>query len=244
MGEGDPRAEIEHRIIPTAYAWKLNDGDVAAVATYVRNAWGNSAPAVSAEQMQSLKKDREPMEKLADLRHELHKTEEHLLTKLRSLRRGLRGAPGQDGQDGSKMAAAQLTTGQRIADIVAASMGSWKFIIIQSVILMIWIALNVTAYVEQWDPYPFILLNLALSFQAAYAAPFIMMSQNRQQDIDRRSAEHDHQINIKAELEIELLHQKIDQLRETEVLYLTEAVKELTGLLRQAKIEPGPAAIN
>ena len=118
-------------------------------------------------------------------------------------------------------------------------MGSWTFIIAQSVALMFWIALNVTAYVQQWDPYPFILLNLALSFQAAYAAPFIMMSQNRQQDIDRKSAENDYQINIKAELEIELLHQKIDQLRETEVLQLTLAVNDLTGLLRRAKIEPG-----
>jgi uncharacterized membrane protein len=70
-----------------------------------------------------------------------------------------------------------------------------------------------------------------------------MMSQNRQQDIDRKSAENDYQINIKAELEIELLHQKIDQLRETEVLHLTEAVKELIALLRKAKIGPGPAAI-
>ncbi len=117
-----------------------------------------------------------------------------------------------------------------------------SFIIIQSAILLIWIVLNVTAYVQQWDPYPFILLNLALSFQAAYAAPFIMMSQNRQQDIDRKSAENDYQINIKAELEIELLHQKIDQLRETEVSQLIETNKELTALLRQAKIEPGPAA--
>jgi uncharacterized membrane protein len=87
------------------------------------------------------------------------------------------------------------------------------------------------------------LLNLALSFQAAYAAPFIMMSQNRQQDIDRKSAENDYQINIKAELEIELLHQKIDQLRETEVLYLTEAVKELTALLRNTKVEAVPPEI-
>jgi uncharacterized membrane protein len=181
------------------------------------------------------------MENLTNLRHELHTAEEHLLTKLRSLRRGLRQT---QGRDGSQMAAADLTTGQRIADQVAATMGSWKFIIIQSIILLAWIALNITAFVEQWDPYPFILLNLALSFQAAYAAPFIMMSQNRQQDIDRQAAEHDHQINIKAELEIELLHQKVDQLRETEVLYLTQAVKELTGLLRCAKIEPGPAAIN
>jgi uncharacterized membrane protein len=183
------------------------------------------------------------MENLAHLRHELHETEERLLTKLRSLRRDLRRTQGP-GADASQKAAMELTSGQRIADVVAATMGSWKFIIIQSIILLAWILLNVTAFVEQWDPYPFILLNLALSFQAAYAAPFIMMSQNRQQDIDRQAAEHDHQINIKAELEIELLHQKIDQLRETEVLYLTQAVQELTGLLRQDKIEPGPAAIN
>ena len=184
------------------------------------------------------------MEHLATLRHELHETEERLLSKLRTLRRDLRKTQGQAGQDGSQMAAAELTTGQRIADQVAATMGSWKFIIIQSVILLIWIALNVTAFMEQWDPYPFILLNLALSFQAAYAAPFIMMSQNRQQDIDRKHAENDFKVNVKAELEIELLHQKIDQLRETEVLNLTDAVKELTGILRKAKIEPGPAAIN
>jgi uncharacterized membrane protein len=82
---------------------------------------------------------------------------------------------------------------------------------------------------------------LALSFQAAYAAPFIMMSQNRQQDIDRKSAEDDYQINIKAELEIELLHQKIDQLRETEVLALTEAVRDLSALLRKSKPEPEPS---
>jgi uncharacterized membrane protein len=184
------------------------------------------------------------MENLAHLRHELHATEERLLSKLRGLRRDLRKTQGQPGQDGSQEAATELTTGQRIADQVAATMGSWKFIIIQSVILLAWIVINITAFVEQWDPYPFILLNLALSFQAAYAAPFIMMSQNRQQDIDRQAAAHDHQINIKAELEIELLHQKVDQLRETEVLYLTQAVQELTGLLRKAKIEPGPAAIN
>lgn len=134
----------------------------------------------------------------------------------------------------------QLTTGQRIADSVAATMGSWRFIIIQTTILVFWIALNVTAYVQRWDPYPFILLNLALSFQAAYAAPFIMMSQNRQQDIDRAEAAADYQINIKAELEIELLHQKLDELREKEVLALTESVKSLTLLLRGAG-EGGPS---
>jgi uncharacterized membrane protein len=111
-------------------------------------------------------------------------------------------------------------------------MGSWAFIIIQTVLLAIWIVLNVTAFVEKWDPYPFILLNLALSFQAAYAAPFIMMAQNRQQDIDRKHAEEDYKVNIKAELEIELLHQKIDELRQKEVLLLTKAVADLTEHLR------------
>jgi uncharacterized membrane protein len=176
------------------------------------------------------------MQNIAKLKVELHETEERLLAELRSLRRGLRVT------QGGQASIAGLTAGQRVADAVAATMGSWRFIIIQSIILVIWVILNVTAYVQQWDPYPFILLNLALSFQAAYAAPFIMMSQNRQQDIDRTAAENDYQINVKAELEIELLHQKIDELRETEVLRLTEAVKELTALLRTAKIEPGAAA--
>jgi hypothetical protein len=78
--------------------------------------------------------------------------------------------------------------------------------------------------IRGWDSYPFILLELALSFQAAYAAPVIMMSQNRQQDIDRKAAENDYRLNVKAEIEIELLHEKIDQLREREVLELTDAL--------------------
>jgi uncharacterized membrane protein len=160
------------------------------------------------------------------LKIELHETERRLLTELRTMRRGLRGT-----HAGARPAGPQLTIGQRFADTVAATMGSWNFIIIQSVLLVVWIVLNVTAYIQQWDPYPFILLNLALSFQAAYAAPFIMMSQNRQQDIDRKHAENDFQVNVKAELEIELLHQKIDQLRETEVLQLTQAVNNLTAQL-------------
>jgi uncharacterized membrane protein len=169
------------------------------------------------------------METIKELKIDLQETEQRLLTELRTLRRGHRGGT-------SRGAGVALTVGQRIADAVAATMGSWKFIIIQSIILLFWIVLNVTAFIQQWDPYPFILLNLALSFQAAYAAPFIMMSQNRQQDIDRKSAENDFKINVKAELEIELLHQKIDQLRETEVVQLTQAVKDLTAMLAKAKI--------
>ncbi|MDR6634557.1 putative membrane protein [Phyllobacterium sp. 1468] len=153
--------------------------------------------------------------------------ERKLLHHLRAIRRRDRNIKPADLEN-------QLTRGQKIADKVAATMGSWSFIIIQTTILFFWIVLNVTAYVREWDPYPFILLNLALSFQAAYAAPFIMMSQNRQQDIDRKEAENDYRINIKAELEIELLHekiellhQKIDQMREKEVVTLAEAVEEL-----------------
>jgi uncharacterized membrane protein len=162
---------------------------------------------------------------------EVHQAETALLERLRKIRREARQA-----SPSAPTASPRLTTGQRIADTVASTMGSWRFIIIQTTILLFWIVLNVTAYVQRWDPYPFILLNLALSFQAAYAAPFIMMSQNRQQDIDRQAAESDYQINIKAELEIETLHQKLDALRETEVVALTNAVRELTAMLNQAGI--------
>ena len=160
-----------------------------------------------------------------DSRPGLGEDEKALLKKLRAARRKqrLKGLQGDD----------QLTPGQKIADAVAATMGSWRFIIIQSTILFLWIVLNVAAWINHWDPYPFILLNLALSFQAAYAAPFIMMSQNRQQDIDRRNAAEDFRINVKAELEIELLHQKLDELRGKEVAALTQAVASLTALLEK-----------
>src|SRR5437588_7072480 len=166
------------------------------------------------------------MANIMDIGTGFQEAEHRLLVELRLLRRSLRKTwrPAPD-----------LTLGQRIADKVAATMGSWTFILIQSAVLLVWIILNVTAYVQRWDPYPFILLNLALSFQAAYAAPFIMMSQNRQQDIDRQAAESDYQVNVKAELEIELLHQKLDQLRETEVMHLTRAVSELIALLGKGK---------
>lgn len=126
-----------------------------------------------------------------------------------------------------------LSAGQKVADWVATGMGSWPFIIVQSTLLFFWILLNLAAWIHHWDPYPFILLNLALSFQAAYAAPFIMMSQNRQSDIDRKKAEQDYRINIKAELEIELLHHKLDELREREVLALSESINRLSGLLER-----------
>jgi uncharacterized membrane protein len=95
-----------------------------------------------------------------------------------------------------------LTLGDRIADWFAGVVGSWRFIIIQSIILAAWIFLNVVGWVQHWDPYPFILLNLALSFQAAYTAPIIMMSQNRESMKDRLRAEEDFLVNKIAEDEI------------------------------------------
>ncbi len=91
----------------------------------------------------------------------------------------------------------------RISDRVTAVIGSWNFIVIQSIIIFFWITLNISQIWLVWDPYPFIFLNLALSFQAAYTAPIIMMSQNRQNQMDRDRAELDYKTNIKAELEIE-----------------------------------------
>jgi uncharacterized membrane protein len=125
-----------------------------------------------------------------------------------------------------------LTRGQRVADGVAATIGSWRFIILQSTAIAIWIAGNVLSGANAWDPYPFILLNLLLSFQAAYTAPAIMMSQNRQSELDRRHAQNDYEVNVKAELEIELLHDKIDILKEQELLALTQAVRDLTAQVR------------
>ena len=102
------------------------------------------------------------------------------------------------------------TTGQRAADKIANVMGSWKFLIIQSIILVLWIALNIAAYVNHWDPYPFILLNLFLSLQAAYTAPVIMMSQNRQAERDRLEAHNDFNVNVKAEEEVRLIIENLE----------------------------------
>jgi uncharacterized membrane protein len=126
-----------------------------------------------------------------------------------------------------------LSLGDRVSDKVAAIMGSWRFIIIQSVILAFWVLLNVVAIVQHWDPYPFILLNLMLSFQAAYAAPIIMMSQNRQAAIDRVEAKHDYEVNQKAELEIELLQDKLTLILEEEIIELkTLLIEQKQQILR------------
>ena len=106
-----------------------------------------------------------------------------------------------------------LTPGQKISDKVARFGGSWKFIILFGIILTLWIVFNVVAIRHyKFDPYPFILMNLILSCIAALQAPVIMMSQNRQEEKDRIRSKHDYQVNLKAELEIRMLHEKVDHL--------------------------------
>jgi uncharacterized membrane protein len=136
----------------------------------------------------------------------------------------------------------------RSASLSRPTVGSWRFILIQSCLLAVWIILNVVAWITHWDPYPFILLNLALSFQAAYATPFILMSQNRQSTVDRDKAQQDLDCDIKAEIEIELLHEKLDSLREQEIAELRKAVdrqyeiiQRLEGLLAQEIAANHPA---
>ena len=105
-----------------------------------------------------------------------------------------------------------LEFGSKLADAVAKGMGSWRFIIIQTILVACWMILNLIAYVKHWDVYPFILLNLLFSTQAAYAAPIIMMSQNRQNERDRAQAQADYQTNIDAKLEIEALTSKLNSI--------------------------------
>ena len=131
------------------------------------------------------------------------------------------------------------TFGDRLADRVADVVGSWHFILTQSSLLILWIVLNAIGSMQHWDPYPFILLNLMLSFQAAYTAPIIMMSQNRQSQTDRQEARHDYEVNLKSELEIELLHDKMNLLRGEEmqeVLQILRAQQD-SELLRGLKLQ-------
>ncbi|SRR3989339_1345075 len=124
--------------------------------------------------------------------------------------------------------------GQKMADKVTAIIGSWKFIIIQSIILFIWIILNIFAWINHWDPYPFILLNLALSFQAAYAAPIIMMSQNRATERDRKKAEIDLATDRKAEREIQEVR---DHLNHIEKSHLEPILKALEKIRKKLEID-------
>jgi uncharacterized membrane protein len=126
-----------------------------------------------------------------------------------------------------------LTKGQSLSDKIARFGGSWMFIITFFVILLVWIAYNsLTPAADSFDPYPFILMNLVLSCLAALQAPIIMMSQNRQEEKDRQRAQNDYLINLKAELEIRSLHQKMDLVIEDQLKTLYEIQLKQMELLR------------
>lgn len=118
--------------------------------------------------------------------------------------------------------------GERIADSVATGMGSWNFIIIQTILVALWMVLNVVGIMNHWDPYPFILLNLLFSTQAAYAAPIIMMAQNRQNDRDRIQALEDFNTNVDAKKEIEALQKKLN-------LIETDKLDKILAILEETK---------
>jgi uncharacterized membrane protein len=134
--------------------------------------------------------------------------------------------------------------GQRAADAVATFGGSWTFVGLFAAVMLVWVGLNAVLLSSRgstFDPYPYILLNLFLSMLAAIQAPIILMSQNRQSEKDRASAEHDYEVNLKAELEIMLLHEKLDGLREKqwqELLAIQTQQLQLLGALIEKKALP------
>lgn len=125
---------------------------------------------------------------------------------------------------------ASLSVGDKLADSIAEGMGSWKFIIWQTIIVILWMALNVVGFIRHWDAYPFILLNLIFSTQAAYAAPIIMMSQNRQADRDRTQAESDYATNIAAKKEIEALQIQLNKIE-------TDKLDKIIVMLEEMKAQ-------
>jgi len=138
--------------------------------------------------------------------------------------------------------AEQLSFGQRLADQVAVFGGSWSFIIVFAVILAAWVLLNTLLLVRPFDAYPFIFLNLILSMLAAIQAPVIMMSQNRQAARDRADAAHDYEINLKAEIEIMALHDKLDRLRTEQIeALLTKQQEQIALLTRLLQGDPSRA---
>ncbi|MDP3490876.1 MAG: DUF1003 domain-containing protein [Phenylobacterium sp.] len=136
-------------------------------------------------------------------------------------------------RDVNESFAGEQTFGQRLADRVAAVGGSWTFILAFAAFLIAWALLNLTLGRGAFDPYPFIFLNLLLSMLAAIQAPFIMMSQNRQAAKDRINAAHDYEVNLKAEIEIMALHDKLDHLRVQQIEAILARQQEQLDLMRQ-----------
>ncbi|MBA2251037.1 MAG: DUF1003 domain-containing protein [Chitinophagaceae bacterium] len=125
--------------------------------------------------------------------------------------------------------AESLSFGQSLADKVANGMGSWTFIICQTIFVILWMILNFVGFMYHWDVYPFILLNLLFSTQAAYAAPIIMMAQNRQSERDRVQAMKDYQTNVEAKEEIELLQLRLNSIEIEKLDKILRMLEELTS---------------
>ena len=136
---------------------------------------------------------------------------------------------------------AKLTAGETLADGIASFGGSWKFLLAFATVVIAWVAVNsVALFARPFDPYPFILLNLVLSCLAAIQAPVIMMSQNRMESRDRLRAEHDYKVNLKAELEIRHLHEKLDHLLKHQWTRLLE-IQEIQLELMKELAERNPS---
>ncbi|QSJ18053.1 DUF1003 domain-containing protein [Nostoc sp. UHCC 0702] len=136
----------------------------------------------------------------------------------------------------------ELTRGQHLADKLASHVGSWKFLICQSTVLAGWVGMNLMPGVPHWDESPFIMLNLVFSFASAYTAPIVLMSQNRQSDTDRINAEIDHQVNLRAGQNVELLHEKLDQLHSQQLAELTQIVKGQQQIINELRVTLVPAS--
>jgi len=129
-----------------------------------------------------------------------------------------------------------LTFGQKVADKMATKVGSWAFLIGQSTILTGWVGLNLMPGVPHWDQSPFILLNLVFSFASAYTAPVVLMSQNRQSEEDRESANHNYQVTLQAAQNLELLHEKLDAQYAKKLDELTVLIKQQQQATSEVKV--------
>lgn len=125
----------------------------------------------------------------------------------------------------------KLTLGQKIADSLARGVGSWKFIIFQTILVAFWIMANLIGFFYHWDAFPFILLNLLFSLQAAYTAPIIMMAQNRQSERDRFHAEVDFMTNVQAKEEIEEIQETLKKIKKQDLSKLSSQIEEIRQLL-------------
>lgn len=152
---------------------------------------------------------------------------------IHQIRKRIQEHPQGTGISTNEFADEQSTRGERMADRITSLVGSWRFIITQSITLGLWLVVNSIGWYLRWDPYPFILLNLVLSFQAAFTAPIIMMSQNRQTARDRIASELNYEVNRAAALEVDEIKARLDDLSERQWATLMENLAEHSLLLER-----------